>query len=176
MSKPATTKPAASVETPSPSIRTLKIATCPSLSGQSQLTYHIGCNAQSGILFRITGNSGAGIFGNEWIGLADIQNIFDAIPPGKLIRSALLKPLYQAKSINTPAFLLAALISEGLVSATENQGYYLRADPGKFMAEITALMDSGVDLQGDTQSGNGKVATEKAATRKKKSIADPAPA
>ena len=39
-----------------PPIRILKISTCPSLSGQSTLTYHIGCNAQSGILFRITLN------------------------------------------------------------------------------------------------------------------------
>ena len=131
---------------PVPPIHILKISTCPSLSGQSTLTYHIGCTAESDILFRITGNTGAGVFGNEWIALSDIQQVFDAVPPGKLIRSALLQPLYQAKSINTPAFLLAALIGEGLVSVTENQGYYLRADPGKFMAEVAALVDAGVDL------------------------------
>jgi len=129
-----------------PPIRILKISTCPSLSGQSTLTYHIGGNTKSAILFRITGNTGAGVFGNEWIALSDIQQVFDAVPPGKLIRSALLVPLFNTKSINTPAFLLAALIGEGLVSVTENQGYYLRADPGKFMAEVAALVDAGVDL------------------------------
>lgn len=105
MSKPATTKPAASVETPSPSIRTLKIANCPSLSGASRLTYHIGCDAKSAILFSITGNSGAGVFSNEWIALADIQQAFDAIPPGKLIRSALLQTAVPSQKHQHPRIL-----------------------------------------------------------------------
>lgn len=56
-------------------------------------------------------------------------------------------------------------MGEGLVAATENQGYYLRTDPGRFMVETTALVDAGIDLKGDIQSGNGK-----AAARKKKDI------
>lgn len=151
-------------------IRILKVGTCPSLSGQSQLTYHIGCNAESAILFRITGNTGAGIFGNEWIALSDIQKVFDAVPPGKLIRSALLQPLFRTKSRNTPAFQLAVLVSCGLVSATENQGYYQRGDPGKFMAEIAALVDAGVDLREESKPAPGKVAT-----RNKKGVANTDP-
>lgn len=174
MSKPKPATPAApatpseSPSSPPPTIRTLKIATCPSLSGQSQLTYHIGCNAESHILFRITGNSGAGIFGNEWIALANIQQAFDAIPPDKPLRSALLQPLYQTKSSNTPAFLLAALLNEGLVVATENQGYYQRTDPGSFMAELSALADSGVDL-------NANDKPEKPAKKKPAQDAKPLP-
>ena len=148
--KPTPVAPATSPEPVLPaettSTRILKISTCPSLSGQSTLTYHIGCTAESDILFRITGNTGAGVFGNEWIALSGIQQVFDAVPPGKLIRSALLVPLFNTRSINTPAFMLAALMNEGLVSVTENQGYYLRADPGKFMAEVAAWVDAGVDL------------------------------
>ena len=38
-----------------PSIRILKTATCPSLSGQSKLTYNIACNLDSQIQFRVSG-------------------------------------------------------------------------------------------------------------------------
>lgn len=158
--------PAVSIN-PAPEVRILKIGTCPSLSGQSQLQFQVGVNDKSDILFRITGNTGSGVFGNEWIALADIQYIFDAIPPGKYIRSALLQPLFRTKSSNTPAFQLAVLVSCGLVAATENQGYYQRTDPGKFQADVAALVDAGVDL-----SGENKAVPEKVSTRKKKGVAD----
>jgi hypothetical protein len=46
--------------TATPSV--LKTGSCPSLTGASTLTYEIGTDAD-GIVFRITGNSGGGVFG-----------------------------------------------------------------------------------------------------------------
>jgi hypothetical protein len=46
-------------------IRILKIGTCTSLSGRSELTYHLGCNAESEIHFRVVQNSGNGQFNAE---------------------------------------------------------------------------------------------------------------
>ncbi len=51
-------------------IHILKEATCPSLSGKSILTYHIGRTPESEILFRIDANSGTGKFNRQWIPLS----------------------------------------------------------------------------------------------------------
>lgn len=133
-----------------PSIRILKVATCPSLSGKSTLTYHIGCNSQSDIQFRIVNNTGGGFFSKEWIALDTILNIFDQQPDDKPIVSLLLYPLFQGKSLNTPAFLLAVLKQEGLVSQLEDQPkHYKRMPSDEFMAEIEKLIQSKVDLKTD---------------------------
>ena len=130
-----------------PSTRILKIATCPSLSGKSTLTYHIGCNAQSDIQFRIANNTGGGFFSKEWIALDTILNIFDQQPDNKPIVSLLLYSLFQGKSLNTPAFLLAVLKQEGLVSQLEDQPkHYECCDPVEFMEEVNKLVDSAVNL------------------------------
>ena len=49
-------------------ISILKVASCPSLSGRSILTYHIGCNGKE-IYIQLQGNSSGGMFSKEWIGL-----------------------------------------------------------------------------------------------------------
>jgi len=54
-------------------LRVLKQATCPSLSGASTLTYEIGTDAEGGLFFRITGNSGGGLFGKEWVAWSAIE-------------------------------------------------------------------------------------------------------
>lgn len=127
-------------------LRILKVGTCPSLSGKSTLTYHIGCTAESdrpeaGIQFRVYANSGAGFFSNEWVSLNAIQQVFAKSPES--IISFVLHPLFRGKSLNTHAFLLAVLKQEGLVrSSEENRRCYERLDPTGFMAEVKALMAS----------------------------------
>lgn len=134
--------------------RVLKIGTCPSLSGKSTLTYHIGCavngegictaesdGPEAGIQFRVYANSGAGFFSNEWVSLNAIQQVF-AKSPNSII-SFVLHPLFRGKSLNTHAFLLAVLKQEGLVRPSkENRRCYERLDPTGFMAEVKALMAS----------------------------------
>jgi hypothetical protein len=133
-----------------PSTRILKIATCPSFSGKSTLTYHIGCNEKSKILFRIADNTGGGFFSKEWITLDTILNIFDQQPDNKPIVSLLLYPLFQGKSLNTPAFLLAVLRQEGLVCQLQDHPkHYECCDPVEFMDEVKKLIDSAVNLTVD---------------------------
>ena len=43
-----------------PIIRILKTGSCPTLSGSGSLQYHVGHDANDGICFRITSNSGGG--------------------------------------------------------------------------------------------------------------------
>lgn len=102
----------------------IKTATCPSVSGKSTLTYDIG-KAGVDIQIRIQRNTGAGRFSNEWLSLKAI---------GKTpFTTARLKELIKGKSINTSAFLLAALLNEGLAkpSATEAGSYVLINKPTK---------------------------------------------
>lgn len=131
-------------------IRILKVATCPSLSGKSTLTYQIGCIAESDIQFRIVANTGGGFFSKEWIALNAIFQAFDKKATDKPIVSLLLYPLFQGKSLNTPAFLLAVLKQEGLVNPLEdNPKHYEQLPSDAFMAEVEKLMQTAIDPKAD---------------------------
>ncbi len=91
----------------------LKTGTCPSVSGKSTLTYHIGTAGQ----IRIHENSGAGRFSNEWLALKAIEQAVGKTP----FTSTKLKELFNGKSINTSAFMLAVLLSEGLAKPSETE-------------------------------------------------------
>lgn len=133
---------------PKPAIRVLKIGSCPSLTGKSTLTYNIGCTAESDIQFRVASNTGGGFFSDEWVAFNAIQQAFDKQPKDRPIISLILYPLFQGRSLNTPAFLLAVLKAEGLVrSLGDKKRGYERIDPAEFMAEIKKLMNSSIDLK-----------------------------
>jgi hypothetical protein len=110
-------------------MKILKEGTCPSLSGASTLSYHIGYDTE--IHFRISGNTGGGLFGKEWVSWAILQPALDApqVTAGTLKRAGVCK----GKSANTPGFLLAVLKAEGLVVPLESGGY-TKADPSAFLA------------------------------------------
>lgn len=135
--------------TPS-SIRILKIGTCPSISGKSKLLYHVGCTAESEIKFRVVSNDGGGYHSDEWVPLTAIQQVFAKLPGDKPITSFLLNPIFEGKSVNTAAFLLAVLKSEGLVQPhKEKRRCYECTDAKGFIAETKALIASAVDLKPD---------------------------
>jgi hypothetical protein len=149
-----------------PEIRILKAASCPSLSGKSTLSYQIGygvngANASTTepvIQLRVYANSGGGFFNKDWIALSTIQQLFEKCPSNKPITSFVLYPLFQGRSLNTPAFLLAVLKQEGFLQPVKDkQRNYERLDPTKFMAEIKSLIES----MGSVATGSSaSVATE----------------
>ena len=100
-------------------VRILKVGSWHSLSGKSTLTYHIGCTAESDIQFRVYANTGAGFFSKEWLSLNTIQQAF--AKGGKSFTSYVLTPLFRGKSQNTPAFLMAALLEEGLIKPSKDR-------------------------------------------------------
>lgn len=65
-----------------PEMRILKTATCKSTSGKSTLTYQIGCTPDSTVHIRISKNSAAGFFNNEWLAINDIQKALANGPKG----------------------------------------------------------------------------------------------
>ena len=131
-------------------VRILKISTCPSISGRSTLTYHLGVSPDSDIKLRVFANSGGGFFSNEWVQISAVQKEFEAVPDGIALTPHLLSPLFRGKSANNQSFLFAVLKNEGLVSTVKDRkGRFERADAGAFMAEIETLVASNVDLKVD---------------------------
>jgi len=127
---------------PAPELRILKTGNCPSLSGKSKLTYHIGCTSEFEIQFRVFSNTGSGFFSNEWVSLNSILGVFDE---SNCIISFVLHKLYKGKSLNNSGFLMAVLKNEGLVIPSADSRSYQRNDVGKFMAEIKVLIEQPVD-------------------------------
>ncbi len=128
-------------------IRILKIGTCTSLSGRSELTSHLGCNAESEIHFRVVQNSGNGQFNAEWVPLTLIEKLLTQHPADKPLTSRIMQPVFRGKSSNSPAFLFVSLKAEGLVKAGEGKDSgCLLGDIEAFRNELSALIAAGADL------------------------------
>jgi len=119
----------------------LVVNQCPSVSGKSTLTYHVGIDEDKRLYLRVVDNSAGGLFSKEWIELAEIENIL-----GKIVgpfTSHALRGLFQSKSNNTPAFLLAVMLKEGLaVRSKASKRGYARGDFERFKTQIQALIDA----------------------------------
>ena len=140
-------------------IRTLKTGNCSSRSGKSKLTYLIGSDADSEIHFRIHGNTGNGFFNNDWIPLKTILELLGK--SGGAFTSYALHPLLKGKSNNTPAFLIASLLEEGIIhrSVSEKLCYEL-SDVSVFMAKIKPLMESNIIIEKESKPSKKKPVNE----------------
>ena len=149
-----------------PAVRILKIATCPSLSGKSKLTYHVGCNDEAEILFRVYANSSTGQFSKEWIVLNAIQILLGKAPKDGTMTSFALMPLFKGQSINTPPFLFAALLNEKLVQpSTTTKRCYETTDGKAFDAQVKTLIASKVDLTDKVQKVETKASQNQLANK-----------
>lgn len=149
-----------------PPLRILKVGTCPSLSQKSQLTYHVGCNDKSELFFRVYANSSSGYFSREWVSLNAIQEAFAKTLEEGVIKSSLMRGLFVGQSTNTPGFVFAALLTEGLVQPSSIVDRCYECTDGKaFFAEVQALIESDVNLDADAKpkkSSKKKAASESA--------------
>ncbi len=137
----------------SDAIRILKIANCPSVSGKSTLTYHIGCNDDGDIHIRIHANSAAGMFSQEWVAWTAIEDTLKRHVTG--FTSAAFRSLIQGKSQNNAGFLLAVLLQEQLVIKEGDQKRsYTCLDSGAFLDQLNRLLASDVSLQVDDNPTN----------------------
>ena len=141
-------------------LRILKIKSCSSRTGQSTLNYHVGCDEEGELYFRIYGNSGHGFFNNNWVSLNAIEDALSQVGPD--FTSYALKILYDHRSSNSPAFLLAALMEERLVviSTVQKRGYQ-KTDFGPFKERMKSLIDSSTNL--DPNSKPPKITKRKQA-------------
>ncbi len=119
-----------------------RIASCPSLSGKSDITYSLVLNADSSLQFQLLANSGAGRFNDDAISYGAIRELLRHYQ-GKEIRSSNLKSLYPQKSVNSPGFMAAALLNEGLLQPTPNKEHsYEPLDDTAWIAKVRAELQS----------------------------------
>ena len=150
--------------------RILKTATCKTISAKSTLTYQIGSEDDE-IHVRITKNTGGGFFSDEWVSLIDIRSVLDEQLEGTPVTSFLLQPLFRGKSVNTPAFLLAALAHEKLLRPMKGKKRnHEPVDPEEFTAmveKMTASKPKGT-VKKTTKRVTKKAPRKKATTSTKK--------
>lgn len=121
-------------------IRVLKIGSCPTLSGRSELTYHLGRHEDESIYLRIVQNTGNGQFNPDWVALMQIEKLLVEHPTNQVMSSTVMRPVFQGKSSNSPAFLFAVLKAEGMVKASEDKdGGYLLGNIEAFKGMATKL-------------------------------------
>jgi hypothetical protein len=121
-------------------VKVINSATCLSLSGKSNITYQVGTDPDSNIYLRIYGNTGGGFFSPEWVPLAEVQKFIADAPKDKPLSSWSLHPLFRGKSVNTPAFFMAALVHEKWLRILKGKKRGLEVlDEAPFMAKLEKL-------------------------------------
>ena len=134
-------------------MKVIKIGECPSLSGRSSLTYHIGCRSdlleKSGaefneaISFRIHANSGSGLFSNQWVPVSALKTVFNKEQSKDAVTSSSLNSVFAGTSVNTAGFILAVLKAEGLVVHMEDKRrYYQCTRTDQFFSAMKILADT----------------------------------
>ncbi|WP_201245303.1 hypothetical protein [Halochromatium salexigens] len=119
--------------------KVLKTADCPSLSGASTLTYHVGLTTNGELALRIWQNTGGGLFAREWVPLKTLEGVLDTDKP---ITAGYLKraKITVSRSANLAGFLLAALKAEGLVEPLESGGHK-KTDSSAWLEEMKQLTE-----------------------------------
>jgi len=112
---------ASNKKTEEPSLNIIHTAKCQTISGKSTLTYNFGTDNKNALFIRIKGNTGGGFYSDEWIPLNNITAVLDELPADQPISSINLFPLFNGKSVNTPGYLLASLLSEGVLSLAQGK-------------------------------------------------------
>ena len=158
-----------------PDMRVLKTSSCKSVTGKSTLTYQIGSLPDSTLHVRISGNTGAGFFNDEWIALKDILRVLDNGPEDLPLTSFLLQSLLKGGSVNTPAFLMAALTNERLLRVLKGKkrGHEF-LDPEGFDAKMDRLAASPAKPKSaprkTTKKSVGKPPAKKRSPARKKTV------
>lgn len=132
-----------------PAIRVAKIGTCPSISGLSELTFHIGYEADNSqrIHLRLVSNSGNGKIHPGWLALADLEQALSGIPTDGAFKASVLAPLFRGRSTNNLHFSMAVLLHCGLLKKAEPPAEgYVRSVPDVLWKELNALIAGKVDL------------------------------
>jgi hypothetical protein len=160
-----------------PSMHVMKTATCKTLSSKSTLTYQIGTMPDSVIHLRISKNDGGGFFSQEWIAFEDIQRALEKRPEGSPVLSHFITPLLKGKSVNTSAFLLAALSYLNLLRPLPGKKRQLELlDSRDFLDQVHRLTTSDVKTKETVRKPAGtttkKTGGKRASARRIKATSD----
>jgi hypothetical protein len=120
-------------------IQTIHEGRCESLSGRSTLTFAVGRHPETNALhLRIAGNTGGGMWCDEWIPGSEIDAVVMGDPELTSRSFQVLKP---GRSTNTAGFVMAAIKSMGLIrNNAENTRLHEHVPTETFEKVVTALM------------------------------------
>ena len=122
------------------SIHLIKVSSCKALSGNGEIGYEFSLDNKKVLHIRITSNNGGGFFSDESISMSEIEHILFSQPGTSRLTSVALQPLFIGKSVNTPAFLMAALRNEGFIKPIEElKRFHQCIDAKSFKALIKKL-------------------------------------
>ena len=93
---------------------------CQTVTGKSTLTYHVSFDPEDNLYIRVNHNTGGGYFSREWLEINHITSVLAEVTDHP-ITSIDLIPLFKGKSVNTPGYLLAVLLNEGLLNSIEDK-------------------------------------------------------
>lgn len=160
----------------SPVIRVAKIGTCQSISGLSELTFHLGYEADNPqrIHLRLVKNSSTGKIHPGWLALADLEQALSAVPADGAFKASVLAPLFRGRSTNNLHFSIAVLLDCCLLKRAEPPAEgYVRSVPDVLWKELTALIAAGTDLPVPSM-GSSAATKEVVPTKPAKSAKKPA--
>ena len=127
---------------PESTVRIVKRATCPSLSGKSKLAYEVGLDDKKELQIRVTSNTGGGCFNQNWVKLQAVEAAFDKVPAGEPVTSDTLRTMFRGMSQNTGGFTFAVLKHIGcVVPSVSKKRSYDRVMPTAFREEMAALIE-----------------------------------
>jgi len=135
-------------------MRILKTGECPSLSGQSTLTYQIACNNDNEVYVALTGNSGGGHFSPDWVSLEEIYSILSS--QKKPVTSGALQDLYQGKSSNNASFTTAILLKEGPLKISPGNSHYDLIGQTEFQKIVKGLIEAAPEEKPDKKKTGKK--------------------
>lgn len=141
------------------SLRVIKAAACPSLSGRSNLVYQLGCGPDGDVKLRVVDNTGSGFYSQDWVRFG---SILELLKPSEALTFYSLQPLFEGRSVNTGGFLMAALKHLGVIRPMEsNPRCHELADLQAVVAEVQALIESPVSLGEDARPEGHKRASKR---------------
>ena len=115
-------------------IQAIYTGECPSLSGQSTLTYAIGRHPEDQSLhLRIVANTGGGMFCDEWASGSAIDAL---VQSHVVLISRSMCELHAGRSINTGGFVLAVLKHLGLVRVNAENSRHHEMVPGTTFEQV----------------------------------------
>lgn len=127
-------------------IQEIHTGECPSLSGQSTLTYAIGRHPEDQSLhLRIVANTGGGMFCEDW---SSGEAIDALVQSSTVLISRSMCELHAGRSINTGGFVLSVLKHLGLVRVNAENSRHHEMVPG------TAFEQVALEAMGQTASSS----------------------
>ena len=137
--------------------KVLYVGTCPSLSGQSELTYEVGTIAgdeSGGLHLRLTKNTGKGMFCKDPVPVSGIDAI---LASGKELTGKAFREVWPFKSVNNATFLLAVVRDLGVVRRLSEDHRHHSAVPGATAQQAIAarISESKSTAKSKKRTGDG---------------------